>query len=328
VKCRTCRGPAVIDVRRHNAAFCRDHFLHHCEEQVRRALSSHRMIASGERVLVAVSGGKDSLALWEILRRLEIDADGLYLGLGIGEYSDESGGYARRFADERHLHLREIDLAADLGFDVPGAAAATRRAPCGACGLSKRHLFNSAALEGGYDVVATGHNLDDEAAVLLGNVLRWDTAYLGRQHPVLPAAPGFVRKVKPLIRLSEREMAAYCVLRGIDYQVEECPMAEGNKHLGYKSLLNDLEDASPGSKAAFFFGFVERGHERFASTADEERADLVACATCGAPTPPPRDGASDDVAVCAFCRLRERASVTPRSEAAPVPVSLAAKPAP
>src|SRR5438874_1803712 len=105
---------------------------------------------------------------------------------------------------------------------------------CGDCGLSKRHLFNRAALDGGYDVVATGHNLDDEAAVLFGNVLRWDAEYLGRQYPVLPATPGFVRKVKPLVRLSEREMAAYCVIRGIDYIVEECPMAEGNRHLAYK----------------------------------------------------------------------------------------------
>jgi len=307
VKCRTCRGPAVVDVRRHNAAFCRDHFLHHCEEQVRRAISSHRMIAPGERVLVAVSGGKDSLALWDILLRLDIEADGLYLGLGIGEYSDESGVHTRRFASERGLRLRELDLATEVGFDIPSAAAATRRAPCGACGLSKRHLFNAAALEGGYDVVATGHNLDDEAAVLLGNVLRWEIGYLGRQHPVLPAAPGFVRKVKPLVRLGEREMAAYCVLRGIEYQVEECPMAAGNKHIGYKTMLNDLEDRSPGSKAAFLGGFLERGHDRFVATGDDdERATLVACTTCGSPTPPPRADRPDERAVCAFCRLQER----------------------
>ena len=63
MKCRTCRGPAVVDVRRHNAAFCRDHFFQHCEEQVRRAIASHHMLTSNDRVLVAVSGGKDSLAL-------------------------------------------------------------------------------------------------------------------------------------------------------------------------------------------------------------------------------------------------------------------------
>ncbi len=86
--------------------------------------------------------------------------------------------------------------------------------PCSACGLSKRHIFDRATLDGGYDVVATGHNLDDEAAVLLGNVLRWDLAYLARQRPVLPGGDGFPRKVKPLVRLGERETAAYCVLTG------------------------------------------------------------------------------------------------------------------
>jgi uncharacterized protein (TIGR00269 family) len=288
---------AVVDVRRHNAAFCRDHFLHHCEEQVRRAIEAHNMLNPGEHVLVAVSGGKDSLALWEILVRLGYPADGLYLGLGIGSYSDVSGTYARAYATQLGRDLIELDLASQYGYTIPEAAEATHRSPCGSCGLSKRHLFNRAAIEHGYDVVATGHNLDDEAAVLLGNVLRWDASYLGRQYPVLPAARGFVRKVKPLVRLSERETAAYCVLRGIDYQVEECPMAAGNRHLGYKEILNALEDRSPGTKAAFLNGFLERGHERFADDTELERDDLGACSQCGAPTP------GD---VCAFCRLRAK----------------------
>jgi uncharacterized protein (TIGR00269 family) len=287
----------VLDIRRHNAAFCRDHFLKHCRDQVRRAIDDHDMVVGGERMLVAVSGGKDSLALWDLLVGLGYDADGLYLGLGIGEYSDASGHAARAFARERGLQLREVDLAAEYGYDVPSAAAATHRSPCGACGLSKRHVFNAVAVEHGYDVVATGHNLDDEAAVLLGNVLRWETGYLGRQNPVLPASPGFARKVKPLYRLGERETAAYCVLSGIDYQVEECPMAEGNRHLGYKEVLNALEERSPGAKAAFVFGFVDRAHDRFTAEAGTEREGLRACDVCGSPT-------TGDV--CAFCRLRER----------------------
>ncbi|HEY5012273.1 MAG TPA: tRNA(Ile)-lysidine synthetase, partial [Acidimicrobiia bacterium] len=83
MKCRRCKEPAVIDVRRHNAAFCRDCFLHHCREQVRRAIDHFEMMAPGERVLVAISGGKDSLALWDLLLALGYEADGLYLGLGI-----------------------------------------------------------------------------------------------------------------------------------------------------------------------------------------------------------------------------------------------------
>jgi uncharacterized protein (TIGR00269 family) len=298
MKCRRCRAPAVIDIRRHNAAFCGDCFIHHCREQVRRTIDHFDMIEPGERVLVAVSGGKDSLGLWALLRDLGYDADGLYVGLGIGEYSDSSGQYARDFANARGWKLLEVDLPAEYGFDVPEGSHAAKRAPCSACGLSKRHLFNEAALSHGYDVLATGHNLDDEAAVLFGNVLRWETGYLGRQHPVLPAAPGFARKVKPLVRLGERELAAYCVLAGIDYIIEECPMAVGNRHLGYKEVLNALEERSPGSKASFVSRFWDKAHARFAEAAAEERDDLAPCAECGAPTPSE---------VCAFCRLRARA---------------------
>src|SRR6202035_1343662 len=153
----------------------------------------------------------------DLLLDLGYDTDGLYVGLGIGEYSAESGTYARAFAERRSAHLVEIDIPDQFGFDIPSGARAAKRAPCSACGLSKRHLFNKAAIDGGYDALATGHNLDDEAAVLFGNVLRWDLPYLGRQFPVLPAGDGFARKVKPLVRLSERETAAYCVLQGIDY---------------------------------------------------------------------------------------------------------------
>ena len=289
-------------MRRHNAAFCKEHFVHHCDEQVRRAIHSHRMLEPGSAVLVAVSGGKDSLALWEILVRLGYEADGLYLGLGIGDYSDESGVYTREFADAARASAdRGRPRRRRTGYTIPQAAAAhppravRRAAACRSATSSTRR-----AIERGYDVVATGHNLDDEAAVLLGNVLRWDAGYLGRQHPVLPAAPGFVRKVKPLVRLGERETAAYCVLQGIDYQVEECPMAAGNRHLGYKEVLNALEDRSPGIKAAFLFGFLERGHARFADEAEQRARRAAASAPCAARRRP--------ATVCAFCRLRSRSA--------------------
>jgi uncharacterized protein (TIGR00269 family) len=294
-----CREPAVIDVRRHNANFCAEHFLRLCRDQVAKAIDEFAMVSPGDRVLVAVSGGKDSLAVWDLLRELGYQADGLYIGLGIGDYSDASEQVARAFAEARGWPLRVIDLRADHGYDVPTAAKVTRRVPCSACGLSKRHLFDEAARQGGYDVVVTGHNLDDEAAVLFGNTLRWETEYLARQLPVLPARDGFPKKAKPLVRLGERETAAYCVLRGIDYLVEECPMAAGNKHLGYKEALNAIEAVSPGSKHAFYFGFLARAADRFADAAPGEAdgATLVRCASCGSPT---------TGELCAFCRLVQR----------------------
>ncbi|MBX7161362.1 MAG: adenine nucleotide alpha hydrolase family protein, partial [Acidimicrobiia bacterium] len=253
-------------------------------------------------------------AVWDILLDLGYQADGLYIGLGIGEYSDVSGEYAKAFADERGLTLRTIDLRGQYGYDVPTAAKVTKRVPCSACGMSKRHLFDEAARSGGYDVVVTGHNLDDEAAVLFGNALRWDVEYLARQLPVLPARDGFPKKVKPLVRLTEREMAAWCIVRGIDYQVEECPMAVGNKHLGYKEALNSIERESPGSKAAFYLNFIDRMAPILASQTRAAAGELVPCTSCGAPTTAPDNG---EAPVCGFCRLQGRVAGH-----APVPVEL------
>jgi tRNA-5-methyluridine54 2-sulfurtransferase len=292
MKCRRCRGAAVIELRRHNAAFCQDCFLRYVHEQVRRAVKDHDMLQQRDRVLVAVSGGKDSLALWDILLDLGYRASGLYLGLGIGDYSDRSGEVVRAFAQERGAELIQVDLRDEYGYDVPTAGKKGSRSTCAVCGLSKRYVFNRAALEGGFDVVATGHNLDDEAATLLGNTLRWQTEYIARQFPVLPTRDGMVKKVKPLHRLSERESAAYAFMRGIEYVVEECPLVAGNTQLKHKDAMNQLEASSPGTKASFYLGFLDRGVGLFAGAA---AADLRPCERCDQPT---------TGRFCAFCRAR------------------------
>ena len=293
MKCKRCGGSAVVEVRRHNAAFCKDCFPVVFRNQVRRAIDEYDMLTPSDRILVAVSGGKDSLALWDVLLEEGYRADGLYLGLGIGAYSDRSHERTMTFAADRGATLRTVDLAERYGFDIPLAGRKGARSSCAVCGLSKRYIFNKEAHDGGYDVLATGHNLDDEAATLLGNTLRWNVDYIARQSPVLPETPGFARKVKPLHRLSELETAAYAFLRGIDYVVEECPLVAGNTQLRYKEAMNAIEARSPGTKAQFFLGYLDRGMPIFRTA--EERVTLVACGNCGEPT---------TATFCAFCRAR------------------------
>ena len=292
MRCRRCKEPAVIELRRHNAAFCQECFFRYVRGQVERAIEDHDMLSPGERVMVAVSGGKDSLALWDILLELEYDAAGMYLGLGIGEYSDRSAEVVRRFAEERGAEAIMVDLRDEYGYDIPTAGRKGSRSTCAVCGLSKRYVFNRAAIQHGFDVVATGHNLDDEAATLLGNTLRWQTEYIARQFPALPAREGMVKKVKPLHRLSELETAAYAFMRGIDYVVEECPLVAGNTQLKHKDAMNRLEAGSPGTKAQFYLGYLDRAAGLFA---DESAADLRPCEQCGQPT---------TGRFCAFCRAQ------------------------
>ena len=315
MRCQKCKGQASVEVRRHHAAFCNDHFVEFFDRQVERAIEGEGMFTREDRVLVVVSGGKDSLALWDVLLRLGYRTSGLYINLGIGEYSQASQRKAEAYAAGRAADLLIADIPLEFGMGVEAFARATGRASCSACGLSKRYLFNKVALDRGFSVVATGHNLDDEAAVLLGNVLHWQTEYLARQAPVLPSThPALVKKVKPLYRIAEREAAAYAIIRGIDYIVEECPNSVGAKSLLYKEALNLLEQAAPGTKQSLYWGFLDRGRALVGALDDHE---LRGCRYCGQAT---------TAEVCAFCRMTDRAAerMRVRRAAAERPVSDAA----
>jgi len=295
VKCRKCGNSATIELRRHNAAFCVDDYLEFFRNQVREAIRKHRMFTRDERVLVAVSGGKDSLALWDVLIDDGYDTTGLYLDLGIFDYSVESKAKCEAFAARRGARLLVSRVADEVGGPVPVIKQVTRRPPCSGCGLSKRYLMNRVALDHGLPVVATGHNLDDEAATLFGSVMHWRTEALPRQSPALASThPKLVRRVKPLYRLSERETAAYAFLRRIDYIVEECPFAAGATSIAHKEVLNRMEDASPGAKHNFLFGFLDKARAAFERLED---VTLLECVRCGQVT---------TSTVCAFCKLADQ----------------------
>jgi len=304
MKCRKCGGTAVINMRQHKLALCADDYLAWLPEQVQRFIEKYEMFTRDDRVLVAVSGGKDSLGLWDILHRLGYQADGLYIGLGIDGgfgYSDQSRELSERFAAQNDLKLHVVEVEQTYGATIPELAVISNRGhgkPCSVCGLNKRYIMNRVAHDGEYTVLATGHNLDDEAAVLMQNTLNWAGGYLARQAPVLPASrPGLARKVKPLCRIYEREMAAYTITRGIEYIYDECPHAVGSTTIYNKELLNQLEEKRPGAKLQFYLSFLQAKEAGLFSVKASE-PDLHACDRCGQPTTAPGE--------CSFCRLWDK----------------------
>jgi uncharacterized protein (TIGR00269 family) len=305
LKCSRCGGTAVINMRQHRLRLCANHFVEWFVSMTQRTIEKHGMFGLDDRVLVAVSGGKDSLALWDVLLRLGHQAEGLYIGLGIDEdlgYSNTSLEMCRRFVSTHHPEavLHTVDVEAEYGQSIPTLARTKQRGrgrPCSVCGLVKRHIMNRLARDGGFAAIATGHNLDDEVAVLMQNTLHWQTGYLARQAPVLEEQEGLACKVKPFFRIYEREAAAYTLIRGIDYIYDECPYAKGSTTNFYKDLLNQLELRSPGAKQQFYLQFLQARDGGSVLFAAEQRAELHACRQCGQPTT-----AGD---LCAFCRLWE-----------------------
>ncbi len=315
MRCAKCKATAQVEVRRHHTAFCGPHFVAWFEAQVQRAIRREHMFGQEDRVLVAVSGGKDSLVLWDVLLRLGYRATGLHLNLGIGDYSRESQEKCEAFAWSRGAELLVVDIPKEYGVGVEGLAELSGRVACSACGLSKRYLFNKVAREQGFDVVATAHNLDDEAAVLLGNLVAGNVDALVRQAPVLDSThPQLVKKVKPLYRIAERETAAYAVLRGIDYVLDECPNSAGARSLLLKEALNLLERDAPGTKQNLYWNFLEKLRPLLRTAS--QPVPLRTCVHCGQPT---------TSEVCAFCRMTERVARRLQVRTA---VSLAEEPEP
>jgi uncharacterized protein (TIGR00269 family) len=334
-------------MRQHKLALCVDHFAEWVPAQVEKTIHKYKMFTPEDRVLVAVSGGKDSLALWNILLRLGYRADGLYLGLGIDAgfgYSDVSQQKCEAFVKSMESEyeairksgnheigepgsqafpvpdslvpdsqipdawfptLHTLSIPGSYGKSIPEVAQQVQRGrgkPCSVCGLIKRHEMNRIAHEMGYSVLATGHNLDDETAVLFGNTMTWQVGYLARQGPVLPETDGFARKVKPLCRMYEREMAAYCLVRNIDYIYEECPYSFGATSIAHKELLAEMERKSPGAKQNFYLSFLKAKKNGFLDDYHQNLSSLMhACERCGQPTTAP--------GLCAFCRLWNRIEI-------------------
>jgi uncharacterized protein (TIGR00269 family) len=305
MKCRKCDQKAVINMRQHKLALCKEHFLGWVCDQTARNIHKYKMFSHDDHILVAVSGGKDSLALWHVLENLGYKTGGLYINLGIeglDNYSRMSQELAQKFADENNLNLHVVDIKTEYGKTIPEFSDLNRRGkskPCSICGMVKRHTMNEIASKFDYQVLVTGHNLDDEVSTLFNNVLAWQVDFLRRQSPYIPAKKGLLPKAKPFCRFYERETAAYALLSGIEYIEEECPFSIGSTTIQNKHILNQMEHDRAGSKLAFYLKFLNAKPILFASENMQDLEDeLFICPTCGQPTQNPGN--------CAFCRMITR----------------------
>jgi len=249
------------------------------------------MCKTSDSILVAVSAGKDSLSLWDILNELGYYTFGIYIDLGIGEYSRLSREYAVKFARQKKLPLKIIVVEDIFNMNIVEIARILKRPACRVCGLIKRYLLNYEAQ--GFDCIATGHNLDDEASVLLGNIFKWQEGFLSRQYPVLQEKGTLKKKIKPLCFNLEEEIRYYADFRDIEYVKDPCPLSKHATSLFYKGIMNKVENRMPATKIYFYKEFIKQHYFK------RTQENLVSCKRCGYLT------ISE---ICSFCKLKEELS--------------------
>ena len=198
-----------IDLPKYRISLCKEHYSKWYRRRVEKTIKKYKMFSEEEKILIAVSGGKDCFALWHSLVNLGYDVDGLFIDLGIEKTSEKVKKIILDFARKIGREIYVIDLKKEIAT-IPILRKVIRKPTCSICGTIKRYYMNKFAREHGYDVLTTGHNLDDEVSVLFGNIINWNIEYLKKQYPVLREGYGFVRKVKPLCKMSEEENKTYC----------------------------------------------------------------------------------------------------------------------
>ena len=265
IVCNCCnRREAVIGLSSSGLDLCGMCFCELFERRVRKANRDFAMLRRGDRIVVGISGGKDSAAMLHVLDKMSkrignITLIPVLIDEGIKGYRGKAKKKAEALCKAHGYKLTVFSFSGLSGHpldriikirDKSKDPAFKSMGACAICGTLRKYLLNKAALKLGANKVAIGHNADDVAQTFLMNILRADPNGMSRSGPVSENdLDGLtVPRIKPLIYLPERECAYYCELKGLSYHLGECPYSvEAFRGLA-KDFLNDAETKYPGIK--------------------------------------------------------------------------------
>ena len=256
-ECSKCKKNPSIYLRQYSGEFlCKKCFIKSIEYKAKRTMSKYSMIKHGDTVAVAVSGGKDSLVLLNVLRNTLGNQDPELVAItvdeGIKGYRDESLNIVKNFCANIGVENRIMSFSELFGLSMDKAMEvrpSEKLSSCSMCGTFRRRALDLLAESCGANIVATGHNLDDYIQTFLINLFAGDVERIGWTYPE-PVEYGItnLRKIKPLMEIYEREIVLYAIHNNIPFQSEECPYKDESIRSAFRNHLNTLEKIHPGIK--------------------------------------------------------------------------------
>jgi cytoplasmic tRNA 2-thiolation protein 1 len=294
--CSRC-GAGVFYTRRYSGeSLCRSCFRESIEEKTRRTISKYQMIGHGERVAVAVSGGKDSLSLLKVLHRMgRWSLVAISVDEGVKGYRDEALAHAAAVTKELGVEHITTSYQELFGFSLDQALNWKDErdvSSCSFCGVFRRRAIDEAAVKARASVVATAHNLDDFVQTFMMNLLHGDVARLSWLDPAYTDESFPVRRVKPFMELYEEEVALYAYETGVPFQSVACPYMHEGLRSEVRDYLNQMEASHPGIKNVLLRSSLEV-ISRFAHSVGKIS---IPCSICGKPS---------SSGLCNVCRMKE-----------------------
>ncbi len=257
--CDLCGNPPTHLIKRSGRQLCDRHYISYVERKVARTISKYEMLRPRERIGIAVSGGKDSMSLLDILHRMAprhgSELVALVVHEGIGGHVEMSHVLAEEYSRELGIEVRSISFQELFGYTLAELVNRSRgsSSACAICGPLRRRAIDVLAKEAGVDVVATGHHMDDFLQTFIIGMLEGDLKRIGWMHPgPKPNPEGRVRRVQPLVELYEEEVLEYAKARELPFYGCDCPYRKYGIRVRVKSFLREIEAKSPGAKEIMF----------------------------------------------------------------------------
>lgn len=245
MKCLHCSGRAVIV----DPCLCSSHFISYFEKKVLSTIRTYDLLSKEEKICVAVSGGKDSVSLLFLLRKYFPHVSAAAVDEGIAGYRESTLAHVRKKCAEWKVKLDVVSFRASAGKTLDEFMEVDVH-PCTVCGKLRREILNVMAKDA--DVLALGHNLDDEAQTVLMNLFAFKPDLAEVQFPVSQKRDRFVRRVKPFCMMREKEVMLYAVLNDLAPPFVECPYMHDSFRNDVRDALNEYELSYPGSKKNIF----------------------------------------------------------------------------
>ena len=284
MKCDKCGEPAAYSRKYSGQNHCSRCFSESITRKAARTISKYGMIQNGDLVAVAVSGGKDSLALLQIMHEMEsahnFRIHAVTIDEGIPGYRDEALGIVEDFCRSlgvKHTVYSYKDLFEITLDEALGLRGDSKTSSCSICGTLRRRAIDAAAKDIGADVVATGHNLDDVLQTFVINMLSGDAERIGWMDPAARTGDQRPRRIKPFCEIYESEIVFYAFTNDLPFQSEPCPHMNEGIRTEIREFFNSLEAGHSGIKNSMYKSVLKVSQ----NMRDGGSKQRVACPKCG-----------------------------------------------
>ena len=253
MNCDRCENPVAYTRKYSGEKLCSNCFSNSILRKTAKTISKYKMIQNDELVAVAVSGGKDSLALLKIMNQMAANHNfrikAITIDEGIPGYRNEALEIVRQFCEEQNVDFKVYSYKELFELSLDEALSLReneKTSSCSICGTLRRRAMEYAAKDIGANVIATGHNLDDTLQTFVINMLSGDTSKVGWMNP--DTSGNTLRKIKPFCEIYESEIVFYAFTNNIPFQSEPCPHMNEGIRTEIREFLNSLENQHSGIK--------------------------------------------------------------------------------